>query len=220
MEMNPFISIEFVRSIEECKSVSAIVASISCFKQAMQLNNQIKGLLSKPAFYGVNSSGLFGFAFIDFGEISYEYNKPGEEPETIQVTSKSLEDFMKGFFNCSKLDWNRREAIKPSKMLLSEVLVKAVADIESISLDEAQQKVKNQFLACKHDYFKAQETQFENFRAKFRNQFGLEFNVTSGVISSVLSQEIIKVLTKRDRPASGFMVYNGEDQSFTIQHFF
>ncbi len=79
--MNPFISIEFVNSIGENKSVSAVVTSISCFKKALQLNNLIRELPSKPAFYGVNSSGLFGFAFIDFGEISYEYTKPGEETD-------------------------------------------------------------------------------------------------------------------------------------------
>ena len=62
---------------------------------------------------------------------------------------------MKDFFNCAKLDWNRREAVKPSKMLLSEVLTRAVADTENISLEKAQEKIKAQFLACKHDYFKA-----------------------------------------------------------------
>jgi hypothetical protein len=45
------------------------------------------------------------------------------------VTSKTLEEFMKGFFSCSKFDWNRREAIKPSKMLLAEVLARAVSEI-------------------------------------------------------------------------------------------
>jgi hypothetical protein len=40
-------------------------------------------------------------------------------------------------------------------MLLSEVLTRAVADTENISLEKAQEKIKAQFLACKHDYFKA-----------------------------------------------------------------
>lgn len=119
MEMNPFISIDFVSSVHENKSVSAVVASISCFKQALQLNNQIRELPSKPAFYGLNSSGLFGFAFIDFGEISYEYTRPGEETDKVKVTSKSLEVYMNEFFNCSKFDWNRLDVVKPSKMLLS-----------------------------------------------------------------------------------------------------
>ncbi len=143
--MNPFVSIEFVKCIEESKTVSAVVVSISCFKQALQLNNQIKSLPSKPAFYGVNSSGLFGFAFIDFGEVHYEYTKPGEETDSVHVASKTLEEFFKGFFSCSKLDWNRREAIKPSKMLLAEIMTRAVSDIQGIALDQANDLVKTQF---------------------------------------------------------------------------
>lgn len=74
-------------SINERENLSAVVVSISSFKEALKLNNEIRGLPSKPAFYGVNSSGLFGFAYIDFGEISYEYNKPGEKPEIINQSS-------------------------------------------------------------------------------------------------------------------------------------
>jgi hypothetical protein len=113
MEMNPFVSIEFVGNLAENKSVSAVVASISSFKETVQLNNQIRSLPSKPAFYGVNSSGLFGFAFVDFGEVTYDRSKAGENVELAQVTSKSLEDYLNSFFSCSKLDWNRREAVKP-----------------------------------------------------------------------------------------------------------
>ena len=37
------------------------------------MNDEVKTLSYRPALYGVNSSGLFGFAWIDFGEITYEF---------------------------------------------------------------------------------------------------------------------------------------------------
>ena len=43
---------------------------------------------------------------------------------------------------------------------------------------------------------------------EFDRQYGIEFNPTAGVVSSVLSQEVIKVVTMRDHPASGLMLYD------------
>ena len=88
--------------------------------------------------------------------------------------------------------------------------------MEGIEYLEASKKVFTKLKACNHNAFEAQWEQYEQLQQKFTKQYGLEFNPTCGVISSVLSQEIIKVITKRDKPASGFLVYNSEDQSFTI----
>ena len=76
IEMNPFVQIEFCQSIAECEKVSVVVTSISSFKEAQALNDQLRTLPNKPAFYGVNTSGLYGFAFIDFGSdsVDYEFN--------------------------------------------------------------------------------------------------------------------------------------------------
>ncbi len=76
IEMNPFVQIEFCKSIAECDKVSVVVTSIISFKEAQVLNDQLRALPNKPAFYGVNTSGLYGFAFIDFGcdSVDYEFN--------------------------------------------------------------------------------------------------------------------------------------------------
>ena len=99
IEMNPHVSVEFASSLTERTSLSAVVASMSSFKETVQLNNQVRSLPSRPAFYGLNSSGLFGFAFIDFCDISYEVKKPGDQvEEKFEASSRSLADFLDGFF--------------------------------------------------------------------------------------------------------------------------
>ena len=40
----------------------------------------------------------------------------------------------------------------------------------------------------------------------------IEFNPSSGVIGSITSQEIIKVITKKDFPEHGFFVYDSDSQ--------
>ena len=62
--------------------------------------------------------------------------------------------------------------------------------------------------AKQHDAFASVQDKYETLLTEFDRQFGIEFNPTAGVVSSVLSQEVIKVVTMRDHPASGLMLYD------------
>ena len=68
-----------------------------------------------------------------------------------------------------------------------------------------------------HDGFTPVDEAFTRIWNYLDRMFNLEFNPTSSVIGSVISQEIIKVITQRDSPAHGFMIYNSDDQSFVIE---
>ncbi len=72
------------------------------------MNDEVRKLSQRPALFGVNSSGLYGFAWIDFGEITYEF-KTDETMNSAFVLSKSLKDYLEMFCKPeSKLDWNKR----------------------------------------------------------------------------------------------------------------
>lgn len=71
--MNPFVKIEFNKNLNEDQKVSVILSSVKNFKQAAELNQAVRDLPQKPAFYGLNTSGQFGFAFIDFGDCEMTY---------------------------------------------------------------------------------------------------------------------------------------------------
>ena len=68
-----------------------------------------------------------------------------------------------------------------------------------------------------HDGFVRSRETFMGIVEDFDRQYGIEFNPTAGVVSSILSQEIMKVVTKRDHPASGLLFYDSVYQTFSIE---
>ena len=80
-KMNPFVKIEFddETTIEseltnpDAVQLSAVVYGITSWTEASKLNSMTRKLKRKngasPAFYCLNSSGLFGFCFADLGPI-------------------------------------------------------------------------------------------------------------------------------------------------------
>lgn len=78
-EMNPFAQIEFAdkATVEselasaDAAKLSAVVYGIASWGEAVKINELTRQLRrlngSSPAFYCVNSSGLFGFCFADLG---------------------------------------------------------------------------------------------------------------------------------------------------------
>jgi len=66
-------------------------------------------------------------------------------------------------------------------------------------------------ISKKHSGFTGEhETSFNEFYEQFDRQFMLEFNASASVIGSIMAQEIIKVITARDFPAQGFLLYSSE----------
>lgn len=68
----------------------------------------------------VNSSGLFGFFFIDVGkELTFTaHRKATDSEETYTITeSKTFSSYMSQFTDASKLPWNRRLVNKNDKYL-------------------------------------------------------------------------------------------------------
>jgi molybdopterin/thiamine biosynthesis adenylyltransferase len=82
-EMNPFMKVEFCESLSQNQKVSVVISSLNCFNKAYELNEKCRKLPSKPAFYALNCSGLFGFAFVDLQKLSYSFaEKTGDGEQT------------------------------------------------------------------------------------------------------------------------------------------
>ncbi len=67
-----------------------------------------------------------------------------------------------------------------------------------------------------HDGFSQVDEAFKKIVKDLDSMYGLEFNPTSSVLGSILSQEIIKVITEKDSPAHGMMLYWAEEEQFII----
>ena len=101
--MNPFASVQekegdSIDSILSTGNYSALVYGFSSFKEAINLN-QLTRAHNIP-FYLVNSSGLFGFFYIDLGkELAFSYRKKGQDEDEIdKVTdSKTLKEYLSIF---------------------------------------------------------------------------------------------------------------------------
>lgn len=129
-EMNPFVQIEFSKTLQECPKVSVVIASLSNFKHAVSLNEQVRALPQQPALYMPACCGQYGFAFVDLGvpTLKYTYSQ-ADEPgaEKVQkegsTTSKSLKDYLETLTSSTqKFAWTKRQSQKPAKMLFASVV--------------------------------------------------------------------------------------------------
>ena len=114
--MNPFVELEFHSSpttlaellslaATKGRSISAVIQGFDTWENAIELNRQVRASESSLAFYSVNSSGLYGFAYADLGSsLTYQYTvkgpdtDPNNSMETATVVdSQSLQDFLTVF---------------------------------------------------------------------------------------------------------------------------
>ncbi len=99
--MNPFahLNVSSVDNLEEhlkLQNYSAVIYGFKSFKEAGEINKTCRHF--NVPFYVLNTSGLFGFFYIDIGQ-NVTYIKRSKETDADQEIliqdSKSLEDYFK-----------------------------------------------------------------------------------------------------------------------------
>ena len=156
----------------------------------------------------VNSSGLFGFFFIDVGkELSFTtHRKATDSEETYTITeSKTFSNYMSQFTDSSKLSWNRRLVNKNDKYLTLTFASLFIHEKEGGELSEIISKlVKAKGLPESL----LENSDFKDIFDRFQRSFSLNFNPTASVIGAIVSQEVVKAVTQRDYPSHGLAVYD------------
>ncbi len=97
--MNPFAHIQVckVDNLEETLGAtrySAVIYGFRSFKEALNISNACRK--QNIPFYLLNTSGLFGFFFIDVGsDLTFTYHKKATESEETQTIrdSRTLEQY-------------------------------------------------------------------------------------------------------------------------------
>ena len=100
--MNPYASVKAVSLstslsdyLSSSSAYSALVYGFRSFRECVELNNTCRTL--NIPFYMLNSSGLFGFLFIDVGrELTFTVHKKATDSEEQHVIreSKTFEEYM------------------------------------------------------------------------------------------------------------------------------
>ena len=160
------------------------------FKEAVLLNKSCRH--HSIPFYVLNTSGLFGFFYIDIGkELTFMHHRKTtdtEETHTIR-DSKTLEEYFGRFADESKLTWNKRLICRNDKFvtlaLAHQYLQEFGFDISLPQLIETK-GLPDSLL---------ENTDFKDILEKFNGTFNLDFNPTASVIGAIVSQEIVKVIT-------------------------
>ena len=106
----------------------------------------------------------------------------------------------------TSLKWTKRDINKPEKLLLLAIVQTLLGEKQSIEdFVGSKEGISNHKVKIlESEVFKKITSQF---KACFEQE--LEFNPSSGVIGAVASQEIIKVITKKDSPQHGLFLYDG-----------
>ena len=209
--MNTFVKIEFDESknevsledqVEKCleKSdrdlfVSVVICGFKSWESARKLNDQVRTLTNgTTAFYCVNSSGLYGFAFADLGS-NFEYQHASSDPEKKDQMlierisdSVSMEQFFIAFLDESKpLTWKKR-ARNSTKMLFSAFICQYLKEANaSNDFKVPKQDLEKVLLAKGHNAFKPDLAAYEKILEEIDRMFTLEFNPSSSVIGAVMS---------------------------------
>ena len=103
-------------------------------------------------------------------------------------------------------------------MLLSAFICQYLKEYhDSKDFNEAKQDLEKILIAKGHNAFKPDQASFNKIVSDVDRMFSLEFNPSSSVIGAVMSQEIIKVITKRDHPNHGLFIYDSANQTMTIE---
>ena len=152
-------------------------------------------------------------------QVSIKNKDTGEETQRVGIETgrKKLGDFMDQMLNTEKrLHVSRREAMKWNKLLLYA--------ITALILKEKTGGQLNYYIEAKKGVSKFSKSLFDNPEYnhvvdRVRHWFSTrnEFNPTASVIGSVASQEIIKVITRKDFPSNGLFLYDSDIQMIKIE---
>lgn len=145
--MNPFVSVDVCTPDNLKETIltgkySAFVYGFKSFQEAMTLNAICRE--ARVPFYLLNSSGLFGFFFIDLGpELTFTYHKKATETEETQTIKDSItiEDYMRQFKSESeggkaKLEWNKRTVMRNDKYLMLSIAAKFLQETQGMTMSE------------------------------------------------------------------------------------
>lgn len=123
-----------------------------------------------------------------------------------------------------KLNWKKRDLLKPHKLQLLALVPHIVKEMQaSESKEDAYENVvdfisKRDGLSQHLKTFRDSELlkqQVQSFDECYKHQ--LEFNPSSGAVSAITSQEIIKVITRRDFPEHGLFLFDATTQKMMIE---
>ena len=193
--MNPFaqVQVSLVENLDETLSLrtfSAVIYGFRSFKEAVLLNKSCRH--HSIPFYVLNTSGLFGFFYIDIGkELTFMHHRKAtdtDETHTIR-DSLTLEEYFGRFIDETKLTWNKRLIFRNDKFV---TLALAHRYLEEFGFDISLPNLIN--TKGLPDSL-IDNTDFKAIRDKFNGTFNLEFNPTASVIGAIVSQEIVKVIT-------------------------
>ena len=207
-EMNPFanVFITMVDNLEntlDSQNYSAVIYGFRTFKEAVLINNTCRKI--GVPFYCLNTSGLFGFFYIDIGkEMTFiHHRKATDTDETHTITdSKTLEQYFSQFTDESKLTWNKRAIFKNDKFI---TLLLAHRYLQESGIDiTLSQFIKTKGLPDSV----ISNPDFKDIEDKLASTYNLDFNPTASVIGAIVSQEIVKVITQKDFPSHGFAIYD------------
>ena len=173
-------------------------------------------------FYCLNASGLSAFFFVDLATDSFEFQSTKKDEEGNEIRevntnkgSMTLRKYAETLMSSEHaLNWKKREIMKASKLIMlaiTALLLKEKSKSETQIFDFIKTKPG---LSQHHALYTKQATQIDTHLKQFQTCFSnnIEFNPSSGVIGSITSQEIIKVITKKDFPEHGFFVYDSDSQ--------
>ena len=180
-----------------------MIYGLRTFKEAVLINKTCRQ--QNIPFYLLNTSGLFGFFFIDVGqELTFFHHKKvtdTDETHTIK-DSRTIEEYFSQFSDDSKLTWNKRNVFKNDKYLTLGVAHRYLQESgQDITLP---QLIKAKGLPDTLP----ENSEFKDIVEKLNMTFNLDFNPTASVIGAIVSQEIVKVITQRDFPSHGLAVYD------------
>jgi len=192
----------------------------SSFEEAMLVNDIARE--AKLPFYCLNASGLSAFFFVDLATDSFEFQSTKKDADGNEVRemnsnkgSVTLRKYAETLLSKEHtLNWKKREIMKASKLIMlaiTALLLNEKSNAETQIFDFIKTKpglTQHQALYTKQA--PQVESHLKQFQNCFKNQ--VEFNPSSGVIGSITSQEIIKVITKKDFPEHGFFVFDSDSQ--------
>lgn len=217
--MNPFaqVTVSDADSLEshlKNSKYSAVVYGLDNFKKALEMNNYCRAL--NIPFYLLNTSGLFGFFFIDIGqELIFTYHRKATDIEEIHTIkdSRTLQEYMSMFQGNSsaKLQWNRRLIFKNDKYLtlaIASLYKLELTDRKVSDFNDYLEKIKSIISSCGLPEGIMENSDFKEIAQRFFETYRVDFNPSASVIGAIVSQEIVKVITQRDFPSHGLAVYD------------
>jgi len=135
------------------------------------------------------------------------HRKATESDEThIIRDSKTIDEYFSLYQNDSKIDWNKRLIFKNDKFLTLSIAHRYLQETgKAVTMAELI-KVKGLPDSL------IENSDFKSLVQRFSETYKVEFNPTSSVIGAIVSQEIVKVITQRDFPSHGLVVYDSITQ--------